>query len=55
MVWRICLMYLKPRLEFEVDFDKIANNDEAYMTKYSEAIQKAKEAADDTSVKDWSN
>ena len=35
----------------EVDFDKIANNDEAYMTKYSEAIQKAKEAADDTSVK----
>jgi hypothetical protein len=35
----------------EVDFNKIAANDEAYMKEYSEAIQKAKDAADETSVK----
>ena len=35
----------------EVDFNKIAANDEAYMTEYSEAIEKAKDAADETSVK----
>ena len=35
----------------EVDFNKIAANDEAYMTEYSEVIEKAKDAADETSVK----
>ena len=34
----------------EVDFDKIAANDEAYMSKYGEAISKARDAADEKST-----
>jgi uncharacterized membrane protein YgcG len=34
----------------EVDFDKIAANDEAYMNKYSEAISKSRDAADEKST-----
>ena len=35
----------------DVDFEKIANNDEAYMAKYQDAINKSKDTADDTTVK----
>jgi hypothetical protein len=35
----------------DVDFEKIANNDEAYMAKHQDAINKSKDAADDTTVK----
>ena len=34
----------------EVDFDKIAANDEAYMSKYGEAISKSRDAADEKST-----
>ena len=34
----------------EVDFDKIAANDEAYISKYKEAISKARDAADEKST-----
>lgn len=34
----------------DVDFEKIATNDEAYMSKNKEAIEKAKDAADERSV-----
>ena len=35
----------------DVDFEKIANNDEAYMAKHQDAINKSKDTADDTTVK----
>ena len=35
----------------DVDFEKIANNDEAYIAKYQDAINKSKDTADDTTVK----
>ena len=34
-----------------VDFEKIANNDEAYMAQYQDAINKSKDTADDTTIK----
>ena len=34
----------------DVDFNKIAQNDEAYMTRYKEAIEKARDKADERSV-----
>jgi hypothetical protein len=35
----------------DVDFEKIANNDEAYMAQYQDAINKSKDTADDTTIK----